>query len=95
MYGIALYCNETCGGGMVRWWCGICGIVIPLQVIQLCSTLDCGNMYGIALYCNNTCGGGVVGCGGGVVWDLWDSNTTPGYTTLLSALPWIVAIIMG
>ena len=25
----------------------------------------------------------VVWCGGGVVWYLWDSNATPGYTTLL------------
>ena len=40
MYGIALYCNDTYGGGGVLFClCSICGIVIPLQVIQLCSTL--------------------------------------------------------
>ena len=33
---IALYCNDT----LWWWWCGICGIIIPLQVIQLYSALS-------------------------------------------------------
>ena len=57
------------------WWDFL--IVIPLQVRQLCSALDCGNIYGIALYCKGTLGGVVVWWCGGVV-GLSDSNTTPG-----------------
>ena len=47
-----------CGGDavvvVVWWWCGGGGVVVvwfmlpiiePLQVVQLCSTLDCGNIY--------------------------------------------------
>ena len=39
---------------VVAVWCGNFLIVIPLQVIQLCSVLDCGNMYIIAIYCKDT-----------------------------------------
>ena len=76
MYRIALYCKGTCGGG------GNFMIVIALQVIQLCSALDCGSMYKIALYCKGTCGGGV---NFPIVIPLQ-------VIQLCSALPWIVAI---
>ena len=56
MYGIALYCKGTLGGGGE----GLSdSITTPGYKTLLCSALDCCNMYGIALYCKDT-----NGCGG-------------------------------
>ena len=45
MYGIAIYCKDTNGGGGV----GLSDSnTTPGYTTLLCSALDCGNMYGIA-----------------------------------------------
>ena len=74
---------------MVVVWCGNFPIVIPIQVIWLCSAQHwiVAIMYWITLYCKGIRGGVVVvvvfGGGGSVVWSFSNSNTYPGYIALL------------
>ena len=95
MNGIALYCNDACGGVLVVVvvWYLLYSNTTPGYTTLVNLALDCGNMYGIALYCKRNMGWLRRLCiyvAEAMHWYFWTIIPLQ-VIQLCSALPWIVA----